>query len=150
MSTFITKRAKELDLKKTDARKPLTIILTKPDISNAKQKNSKCCAFARAAKRQFQVKNAYFFRSTAWLEYEDRLVRYALPQSVQKEIVSFDRTKVMAPGTYQLSKPSPHKQFGSTTARGKDNRRRHDKGQKGRGAKVRHMTQLVRNTQEPA
>lgn len=39
-------------------------------------KNSKCCAFARACKRQVTgIKGAYFFRSIAWLEFEDKIVR---------------------------------------------------------------------------
>jgi hypothetical protein len=103
MSTYITKRARDLGLKKSDAKKPLLLEVRKVDVTKAVQKNSKCCGFARACKRIPHVRAAYFFRSTAWVEYDDgKIVRYILPPSVQKEIVSFDRSKIMAPGTYQL------------------------------------------------
>ena len=83
MATYITKLAEEKGLKKVDARSDLVIELTQTDIKRALVKNSKCCAFARAAKRQYECRAAYFFRSTAWLEYDDKIVRYLLPTSMQ-------------------------------------------------------------------
>jgi hypothetical protein len=106
-ATFVTKRAHERELEEVDAKKPLAVEVTARDIKLAKAKNSKECALARAVKRSMPVKAAYFLRTTAWLEFEDKMVRYRLPPSVQKEIVSFDRNKMMSTGEYVLSPVSP-------------------------------------------
>jgi hypothetical protein len=161
MGTFVSKRAKELGLKTIDASKDLVIEVVQNDIDKATRKNSKCCAFANAAKRQFEdVKAAYFFRSTAWLEYEDKLVRYLLPPAVQKEIVSFDRAHVMEPGTYRVNRPSKAQRLdGSKFKKGKSwaNRSAKAKANKGKkkvplgpGRKVRNRTKGVRSLYEPA
>lgn len=107
MSTYVTKRAAKLGLKKVEAKRPLILEVFPGDLAKAQKRNSKHCAFACAAERAVPgVKAAYFFRSTAWLEYEDRVVRYSLPQSMQKEIVAFDRFGSMDAGSYRLSVPS--------------------------------------------
>jgi hypothetical protein len=102
-TTYVSKRAHDHDLEEVDAQKPLTVNVTARDIKLAKAKNSKECALARAVKREYPVKAAYFLRTTAWLEYPTKMVRYRLPQSVQKEIVSFDRNKMMSTGNYTLA-----------------------------------------------
>ena len=93
MSTYITKLAAARGLTKVDAKAPLRVKLRESDIQKATPKNSKQCAFALATRRLPGVHNAYFFRTTAWLEYANQLVRYALPPAVQREIVSFDRAR---------------------------------------------------------
>lgn len=108
--TYITKRAEERQLEEVDAQKPLAIEVTARDIKLAKAQNSKECALSRAVKRSMPVKAAYFLRTTAWLEYADKMVRYRLPPSVQKEIVSFDRSKTMSIGEYVLSTITPQQQ----------------------------------------
>lgn len=105
--TYVTRICRERGLKLVDATRPIVVGVAVDDILKARTANSKCCAFARAAKREPGVVAAYFFRSTAFLEYRDRMVRYHLPDSAQKEIVSFDRAGIMAPGEYQLVKPAP-------------------------------------------
>ena len=104
---YVSKRAHDHELEEVDAQKPLTVNVTARDIKLAKAKNSKECALARAVKRQYSCKAAYFLRTTAWLEYPNKMVRYRLPQSVQKEIVSFDRSKMMSTGEYRLTTPEP-------------------------------------------
>lgn len=157
MTTFVTRRAKELGLKVKDAKEPLEIVVTKRDITLATQKNAKCCAYARAAKRTCPgVTAAYFFRSTAYLEYPDRMERYALPPSVQKEIVSFDRAKMMAPGTYQISSPRDSRTLKESRKRSK--KQKEKEARLGRGpighTKIKrgivHKTQMIRTLQEPA
>lgn len=149
MSTYITKHAKEQNLRIVDSRKPLIVDLRKSDITEATQKNSKDCAFARACKKQKGVRAAYFFRSTAYLEFDDRLVRYLLPTSVQKEIVSFDRSKVMAPGTYQLTPPAKSTRMGAIRKRATKRPGRHQPAHSDIKRKVVHRTDLVRTLAEP-
>lgn len=161
MSTWITKRANDLGLKVMDARAPLELELGRKHIDKATKKNAKCCAYAEACKEQFGVRNAYFLRSTAWLEYDGKLVRYILPQSMQKEIVSFDRSKIMAPGVYQLSKPTNSDHRGAVQKRNvkrmeavKVERRKVARAaeRKRRVARrpIRHRTKFIRGMQEPS
>jgi len=139
-------------LKKVDAKEPLVLQVKRLDVERATRKNSKCCAFARACKRSQECKAAYFFRSTAWLEFNDTLVRYSLPASVQKEIVSFDRAGVTAPGTYQLSVPN-RSDAPAVKRRGDKKRKSHHhaagEGASGIKRKMLHRTALIRNTLEP-
>jgi hypothetical protein len=107
--TYVTLRAQERELEEVDADDSLSLVVTARDIKLAKAANSKECALARACKRELHVKAAYLLRTVAWLEYPDKMVRYRLPQSVQKEIVSFDRSKMMSTGEYTLAPVAPMK-----------------------------------------
>lgn len=103
--TYVQRICSAKGLKLVDARRPIVVGVGLDDILKSRTANSKCCAFARAAKREPGVLAAYFFRSTAFLEFSNRMVRYRLPAGVQKEIVSFDRAGIMAPGEYELAVP---------------------------------------------
>lgn len=107
MSSSITRLCKEKGLRLVDGTRAVTIGVTVDDIKKSRQKKSQSCAFARAALREPGVVASYVLRSTAYLEYGDRMERYTLPSSVQKEIVSFDRAGVMAPGLYRFNPPPP-------------------------------------------
>lgn len=138
MSTMIVKRAQGLGLKMVDAKKPLIIELVESDIKGSRVKDPRHCAFAEACKRSSQgVMAAYFFRSTAWLEYDDKMVRYILPGSVQKEIMSFDRGGLMATGTYRLTPPKGANSLKAARARS-SKRKQHPKGNGRIKRKVRH------------
>lgn len=112
---YIYKRAEELGIPVVEAKERQFVTVTDSDVVLAKKADSKHCALARAAMRLPDVNAAYFFRKTAFIEYVDKVVRYHLPQSTQKEIVSFDRAQIMASGVYQLSPPAP-----SGTLKGKE------------------------------
>jgi hypothetical protein len=106
MSTMVSKRAAALGLKKVDAKQHLTLEVTRSDISIATQKNPTCCAFAMAALRTMpKIRHAYFFRSCAWLEYPDKMVRYTLPKAMVDAIAEFDKNGTMKPSVYNLTKP---------------------------------------------
>lgn len=144
MSSYITKRAKELGLKMEDAKAPLQLEVRKGDISGANMKAPSNCAFARACKRAELADAAYFFRSTAWLEKGGKLTRYILPYSMQKEIVAFDRNKTMEPGVYQLAKPSKSSRMSEVRKRSKKRPGRHQPAKSGIKRKFVHRTANVR------
>lgn len=146
MSTFITKRAKERGLKKVDAKLPLQLEVKPMDISKAQQKDPSCCAFARACKRSHKVKSAYFFRTTAWLEYDDKIVRYILPPSMRQEIVAFDRARGMVPGRYQMSPPLKSNSMIEVRQRSAARRGRHEPGDTKIQRKIRfvHRSEDIR------
>lgn len=150
MSTYVSKRAIEKGLRRVDAKASLVIEVDRRDISASLQKNSKCCAFARACKRQINgVKAAYFFKTAAWLEYETRMVRYILPVSVQKEIVSFDRSTKLEPGIYQINRPQKSMRMGCVKERSAKRPGRHKTASGKTTRKVRHETTNVRSLYEP-
>ncbi len=144
MATSITKHAKENNLKMVDAKKPLMITVGACDVRKAKQKDGQNCAFACAAKRTLGAKAAYFFRSMAWLEFDKKIVRYMLPQSMQKEIVAFDRSKSFEPGEFQLKAPSKSETMVAVKARSKKRPGRHQPASGKIKRKFVHRTQNVR------
>lgn len=117
MSNYVVDRAKKLNLKVIDSEKPLVIAVTGHDVVNALKSDSKRCALARAAERIPGVLHGYFFRTTAYLEYKNKMIRFTLPMSVQKEIVSFDRAQIFAPGVYQLSSPGNTRERARATSK---------------------------------
>lgn len=152
MSTYITKRADELGVPVVDATEPIIIGVTQGDIDKSVPKDSKVCGFARACERQLKdVRAAYFFKTKAWLEYDDKLVRYKLPQSVQKEIIAFDRSRSMEPGVYKLSPINRTETMKYKAAQAKKNKGRTHKG-KGkvdREKMFKHFTKNVRHMYDP-
>lgn len=146
MSASISAMAKKFNLKKVNGRKALTIVLSRDDISSADQKNPQNCAFACAVKRNDPaIVAAYFFRSVAWLQYRNRLVKYRVPATVSQEILAFDRNKGTEPGVYQILPPtlskrvSAWKKYAPNPARG-----RHDIPKTKR--RVKFKTRNVRNS----
>ena len=138
--SYITKLCEEKGLTLVDGDEHVEIEITAADIKAARRKDATCCAFAVACRRTEKAVAAYFFKSLAFIQYKDKtLVRYIIPGSVQKEIVSFDRSGAMDPGHYRLS-PFTRKK------RSKDKRERHDENEgKGRKRKrVRHVTENIR------
>lgn len=100
---YVYSRADKLGIPLVDARARMFVAVTAEDVVLAKKANSKLCALSRASMRITGVNAAYFFRTFAFLEFEDKMIRFRLGNSVQKEILSFDRAKIFAPGIYQLS-----------------------------------------------
>jgi len=149
MSTYITKRAKELGLRKVDGKAPLVLDVAACDIRRGSMKDPGNCGFARAAKRQYKCKAAYFFRTAAWLEYPDKMVRYVLPPSMQKEIVAFDRNKTMETGAYQLTPPEGSRKLGAVAKRSAKRPGRHHPGAGKIKRKVVHRTTNIRGLLGP-
>lgn len=121
---YVYKRAEDLGLPVIEGTDRTLMTVTNNDVVNAQKANSKHCALARASLRLPGVVAAYFFRKTAFLEFDDRVERYHLPTSVQKEIVSFDRAQVFAAGVYQLSPPPPSATLLEQEKAGKRRRRK--------------------------
>jgi hypothetical protein len=148
MSTFITKLAKDLKIQKVDAKKPLAISVKPCDVKSSTTKSVGNCAFARAAKRSLGCSAAYFFRSCAWLQFPNRLERYTLPVSAQKEIVAFDRAKAFEPGEYQLNAPAKSQTMAAAMKRSKKRPGRHQPADGKIKRRFVHRTENVRGLSE--
>jgi hypothetical protein len=104
MRTFIEKLAEESGRKKVDATEALRIAVTKEDIRLGVRGDAECCALALACMRADpRVEGAFFFRTTAWLIYHNKIVRYAMPPHTQAAAVAFDRARAAKPGELSLT-----------------------------------------------
>jgi len=134
-----------------ESTRPLILHVDKSDVKSGNKKEAQSCAFAVCAKREIPgVKKSFFFRSVAYLQFKDKIVRYTLPVSVMKEIVSFDRSGKIEPGTYQLSPPSPRSTRMAAQARSRKRTGRHQP----RGGEIKrklvHSTTDVRSFSDTA
>lgn len=150
MSSYISSFIKKHGLRQYDARSPMHIRVLPQDIAQAKMKKASLCALARACKRiDTHIESAHFYKTVAWIEYADKkIVRYLLPVSVQKEIVSFDRSGSMAPGLYQLSPPYRSAKMGAIKRRSLKRPGRHQPSNTNITRRVRHVTTMVRKAFE--
>jgi hypothetical protein len=89
----------------TDATKGLEIEVTKQDDKISRRNDHAGCAMAVACKRELKLDGVIISRSVAYLVKGDEAVRYYVPESASREIVSFDRGGGFEPGTYGLTKP---------------------------------------------
>lgn len=108
MSKFTREYARKAGLTVEDAKHHLAVSVNKTDVKRGDSKNPEGCALARAilAERP-EAKRVFIFRTTAVVETARRLVRYSMPESVQREVEAFDRFGVMEPGVYKLNAPPP-------------------------------------------
>lgn len=89
----------------TDATKGTAIEVTRTDTSSAKRRSHRTCAMAVACKRKLNLDGVIISVKTAYLVKGTKAIRYLVPESVSREIVSFDRGSDFAPGDYKLIVP---------------------------------------------
>src|SRR5579862_680771 len=113
--------------KVVDAKRAVTIEVTKKDSATGKRRSHETCAMAVACEKMFKADGVVISRSNAYIIKKDKAIKFAIPQSVSREIVSFDRGAGFEPGIYQLSKPkkSYPKSSGEHTGNGKRKSHRH-------------------------
>ena len=113
------KRLKEIDgLPVVDAKKPVTLQVTKRDISHADVKDPANCAAARACTRQLGTE-ARIHLSRVYLKQARprRWDRYVTPPQLRNELIAFDRGGTFAPGAFVLWVPQPTQQLGARPGR---------------------------------
>lgn len=121
-----------------DARSEVTINVSKADCRNGKLQEPDNCAMAKALKREHD--GAIISLSTAYIIDGTKATRFKVPESVAREIVSFDRTQLFAAGEYRLRPPT------STERLGPRNRPQNQKSRDPkRPHKKYHRTEGIRN-----
>lgn len=89
-----------------DARVPALVTVTGRDCGKrARVKDPGACAMARACKRQYRADGAIIGLSKSYIIKGNVATRYTTPESVAREITSFDRSAGFAPGKYHLRPP---------------------------------------------
>lgn len=93
-----------------DAKKNITIEVTEADRTAGSKKEPGACALARACERSYD--GAIISTSTIYLVKGRTAFRFRPPESVSREIVSFDRGHDFAPGQYSLRAPGKTERLG--------------------------------------
>lgn len=137
------KRADDLGIPIKDATSRIKIVVTDNDVVSAKKADSKHCALARAALRLPGVKAAYFFRQIAFLEYANKMLKFHLPESVTREIVTFDRAQIFDSGIYQMRPPPPSLTRAAIDKRGKQDKAARRAVRKAQSSAVRPKASTV-------
>ena len=90
--------------KVVDAKHNVEINVTQHDCRGGDPHAPDTCAMARAFKREYD--GAVISMSVAYLIEGDQAIRFTVPPSVAREIVSFDRNHNFSPGEYYLKAPN--------------------------------------------
>lgn len=98
--------------KVVDAKKDASFEVTKADTKSAAVRNHTACAAAVACKRKLELDGVIMSVNTAYLVKGSTATRYKVPQSVSREIISFDRDAVFEPGDYRLKAPCQSARLG--------------------------------------
>lgn len=85
-----------------DAKMNAAIDVTEQDVKSSKLKSHKQCAMAVACKRKFHLDGVIISKSVAYLIKGNKARRFKVPESVAREVVSFDRGAGFSIGKYAL------------------------------------------------
>ena len=126
-----------------DAKKDITITVTKGDVHRASLKDPSSCAMAKACNRELG-KEARIHISRVYLAPNGGKywLRYAVSQRLRTEIISFDRGGSFAPDTYTLLAPTRSKVLGYSSTQLPRNGGGHKGNRKIRGPK--HIVKDIR------
>jgi hypothetical protein len=128
-----------------DADKEVHVEVLPRDNSNSKVKNHTACAMAVACKRTYQADGVIVAVSVAYIVKGNTAIRYRLPESIAREVVSFDRKGGFAPGTYKMLMPKEKHRIGERQG-GEENHDLADprKNHKRKKADLIHYTDGIR------
>lgn len=101
-----------------DAGRARVIEVEAVDLQSAAVRSHRTCAMAVACKRKLELDGVIMARTTAYLIKGRRATRYAVPQAVTREIISFDRGGGFEPGIYRLIPFEAGRRLGADKARG--------------------------------
>jgi hypothetical protein len=122
-----------------DAKEDFQVEVTAEDNEQANVKDHSSCAMAVACKRSQDIDGAVISTSIGYLIDGETAFRFRVPQSVSREVVSFDRNGGFLPGSYTLIAPEKGHRLGEHYKENKP-KRRHAKHRR----RTRHVTQGVR------
>lgn len=103
-----------------DLRRPMKMEVTSKDVSKSKKKDHNNCAMAEACKRKLKLDGVIVSINRGYLIKGKKAIRFNIPESVSREIISFDRGAEFAPGDYRLD-PIPKTQRLGTSSSDKRN-----------------------------
>lgn len=90
-----------------NATKPVVVEVRPRDCAEGKKFQTSECALAKATKRQFKADGVAIRMTDSFIVKGDTAIRFLTPETVKREIVSFDRHKDFAAGSYRLCATPP-------------------------------------------
>lgn len=96
-----------------EINKGIVIHVEERDCQKSKKGNFDECALALAVKREHHVDGALIGAAFSYLIKGTHATRYKTPESVAREIVSFDRHKDFAEGSYHLATVNASQRLGT-------------------------------------
>src|SRR5262245_47976188 len=96
-----------------DGDRDLLITVTKRDVSVSAKQDHRGCALAVAGTRCTHADGMIVSIATAYIIKGTLATRYMVPESIGREITSFDRGALFEPGEYILKAPQPSMQLGA-------------------------------------
>lgn len=120
-----------------DAAQDVSVTVTQADVKNSKKKNPSECAAALAGLRKFHMPVKVFL-SRMYVKDKNKWVRFITPNTISREIISFDRASAFEPGEYTFKAPTESAKLGAYQYR----KREHHAGTKSK--KKNHVTTNVR------
>lgn len=94
----------------TDAKRPMTLHISKRDCSYGNPKHPDTCAAAKCIKREYKAIDCRVHVSRVYIRQNNgNWLRYVAPQALRTEVIAFDRGGRFMPGEYLLSPPKPSK-----------------------------------------
>jgi hypothetical protein len=127
-----------------DAKFNATVEVTAQDVSSSKKKKHAECAMAVACKRKFHLDGVIISKSIAYLVKSNKARRFQVPESIAREVVSFDRGSGFTPGKYSLSAPCESNTLDARERRRKEDKRKNHQGKSKRPTRMYHRTENVR------
>lgn len=125
-----------------DSSKPLRVVVKECDIKNAEKGAEDNCAMAHALERELKCDGAIVRPKVAYIIRGNLAVKYSVPESVAREIVSFDRNHDFRAGEYQLTQVYPCRRMDAQQKRTDKASRKHRRTV--RRPLVAHITQGIR------
>lgn len=95
-----------------DATRTVRVTVFQRDCSEGKKMQPSECALAKATKRQYHADGAVIGLTSSYIIRGKKALRFATPESVAREVVSFDRHSDFAPGEYHLAPKPPSSRLG--------------------------------------
>lgn len=95
-----------------DAKHPILVHVQPKDCKESQPLNSRECAMAKAAKREYKADAVVIAMATSYIIKGNKATRFSTPLAVQKELVSFDRHSDFEPGEYRLIPKTPSSRLG--------------------------------------
>lgn len=90
-----------------DAKRPITLNITKGDIDKADRKEPADCAVARACRRELHAKEVRVHLARIYVRMNDgNWQRFMTPKAMRSEIIAFDRGGSFEPGEFVLTPPT--------------------------------------------
>ena len=90
-----------------DAHESIKILVRDQDIRQSTAGDHTNCAMAVACRHQLRATGAHIGMNTSYLVFGKLLLRFQTPESVRREIVSFDRNDDFRKGAFGLSRIIP-------------------------------------------